>query len=153
MSNCKPSNCGIFGRSPALRRYGPLQKFHWVLGACSRQWEGKALRHYLNSCRRRRPNKILHPVRPVTPFTPPSEGSCISVFGAGIVLLLGGKGRRNVTRAGSSYFRCVMDVNIPPLLQFSCHFRRNSLLLLVFRAAPPLSMERARARFTCSVHP
>ena len=115
--------------------------------------KGKALRHYLNSCRRRRPNKILHPVRPVTPFTPPYEGSCISVFGAGIVLLLGGKGRRNVTRAGSSYFRCVMDVNIPPLLQFSCHFRRNSLLLLVFRAAPPLSMERARARFTCSVHP
>ena len=65
----------------------------------------KALSHYLGSCHCRRratvchPNKTPHPVRPVTPFP------ALAADGFGDV-------RAGAAVGGSSYFRCLMDVNI-----------------------------------------
>ena len=100
-------------RSPALRHYGPCKvslgaervRAASQPGVSGGAKEGrivgrKALSHYLGSCHcRRHTNKTPHPVRPVTPFP------ALAADGFGDV-------RAGAAVGGSSYFRCLMDVNI-----------------------------------------
>ena len=92
-----------------------LAKFHWVLSACSEparsEWRCKGRQDRRKEGTKPlsrlvplppppcHPNKTPHPVRPVTPFP------ALAADGFGDV-------RAGAAVGGSSYFRCLMDVNI-----------------------------------------